>query len=60
LVLGLFVVEDLLDLEGHGLTWPHVGDFAEPAICRENLVSTIAFRRKSWCRVRVFKGMGTK
>jgi len=32
LVLGLFVVDDLVDLEGHSLTRPHVGDFAEPAI----------------------------
>ena len=32
LVLGLLVVEDFLDLQGHGLTGPHVGDFAEPAI----------------------------
>ena len=34
LVLGLLVVEDLLDLEGHGLARPHVGDLAEPAVCR--------------------------
>lgn len=27
------MVEDLVDLEGHGLTWPHVGNLAEPAIC---------------------------
>lgn len=33
LVLGLLVVDDLVDLEGHGLARPHVGDFAEPAIC---------------------------
>jgi hypothetical protein len=26
------VVQDLFDLEGHGLAGPHVGDFAEPAI----------------------------
>lgn len=32
LVLGLLVVNDLLDLEGHGLTRPHVADLAEPAI----------------------------
>ena len=32
LVLALLVVENLLDTEGHGLTWPHVVDFAEPAI----------------------------
>lgn len=32
LVLALLVVEDLLDLEGHGLAGPHVGDLAEPAI----------------------------
>jgi hypothetical protein len=27
------VVEDILDFEGHGLAWPHVGDLAEPSIC---------------------------
>jgi hypothetical protein len=32
LVLALLVVEDVLDLEGEGLTRPHVGDFAEPSI----------------------------
>lgn len=32
LVLGLFVVDDLVDLEGHSLTRPHVRDLAEPAI----------------------------
>jgi hypothetical protein len=32
LVFALLVVEDLLDLEGHGLAGPHVGDLAEPAI----------------------------
>lgn len=32
LVEGLFVVDDLVDLEGHGLTGPHVVDLAEPAI----------------------------
>jgi hypothetical protein len=33
LVLGLLVVNDLVDLEGHGLARPPVGDLAEPAIC---------------------------
>ena len=33
LIQALLVVEDLLDLEGHGLAGPHVGDLAEPAIC---------------------------
>ena len=32
LVFGLFVVEDLVHFESHGLAWPHVRDFAEPAI----------------------------
>jgi hypothetical protein len=32
LVQGLLVVEDLLDLEGHGLAGPHVRDLTEPAI----------------------------
>jgi hypothetical protein len=31
LVEGLFVVDDLVDLEGHGLARPHVADLAEPA-----------------------------
>jgi hypothetical protein len=34
LVLALLVVDDLLDLEGHGLARPHAGDLTEPAICR--------------------------
>ena len=32
LVLRLFVVNNLVDLEGHSLTRPHLGDFTEPAI----------------------------
>jgi len=32
LVFGLFVVQDLVDLEDHSLARPHVGDFSEPAI----------------------------
>ena len=32
LVLGFLVVEDLVDLEVHGLAGPHVGNLAEPAI----------------------------
>ena len=39
LVFGLFVVQDLVDFESHGLAWPHVGNFSEPAICVEKLVS---------------------
>lgn len=35
LILWFLMVEDLVDLEGHGLTWPHVGNLAEPAICVE-------------------------
>lgn len=34
LVLRLLVVENLIDLEGHGLTRPHIRDLAEPAICQ--------------------------
>jgi hypothetical protein len=33
------VVQDLLDLEGHGLAGPHVGDFAEPSIWKAADVS---------------------
>ena len=32
LVFALLVVEDLLDLEGHCLARPHLGNLAEPAI----------------------------
>lgn len=32
LVLGLLVVQDLVDLKAHGLTRPHVGPLGEPAI----------------------------
>ena len=39
LVLGFLVVEDLVDLESHGLARPHVRDLTEPAIC-EVLVSS--------------------
>lgn len=34
LVLGLLVVQDLVDLEVHGLTGPHDGLLGEPAIWR--------------------------
>jgi len=40
LVLGLLVVKDLVDLEGHSLSWPHVVDLAEPSICA-NTVSCL-------------------
>ena len=33
LVLRFFMVENLIDLEGHCLTRPHVGNLTEPAIC---------------------------
>lgn len=33
LVFGFLMVQDLVDFERHGLTGPHVGDFAKPAIC---------------------------
>lgn len=32
LIKRFFDVQDLIDLEGHGLTRPLRGDFAEPAI----------------------------
>ena len=32
LVFGFLVMEDLIDFEGQGLTGPHVGGLAEPAI----------------------------
>ena len=34
LVLGLLVVDDLVNLEAHGLAGPHAGLLREPAICR--------------------------
>jgi hypothetical protein len=37
LVLALLMVKNLLDLERHGLTGPHAGDLAEPAIYNELL-----------------------
>ena len=41
LVLGLFMVNHLVDLESHSLARPHVGDFTEPAILQElGLTST--------------------
>jgi hypothetical protein len=36
LVLALLVVDNVLDLQGHGLARPHVGDLAEPAICQKD------------------------
>ena len=41
LILGFFVMEDLVHFESHGLPRPHVRDFAEPAICgrKESVVS---------------------
>lgn len=33
LVFALLVVQNLVDLERHGLAWPHLRDLAEPAIC---------------------------
>jgi len=32
LVFALFVVEDLIDFESHGLAGPHVRNLAEPSI----------------------------
>jgi hypothetical protein len=32
LVFALLVVENLLDPQGHSLSWPHLGFFSEPAI----------------------------
>jgi hypothetical protein len=37
LVLGLLVVDDILDFQGHGLARPHIRDLAEPAIWIEVL-----------------------
>lgn len=32
LIFGFLMMQDLVDFECHRLTWPHVGDFAKPAI----------------------------
>jgi hypothetical protein len=37
------VVQNLVDLERHSLTRPHVGDFTEPAICATSEWSATAF-----------------
>jgi hypothetical protein len=37
LVLGLLVVQDLVDLQDHGLAGPLVGYLPEPAICHQSL-----------------------
>lgn len=39
------MVEDLVDLEGHGLTWPHIGNLAEPAIYVEKVRFIIVDRK---------------
>jgi len=44
LVEGLFVVHDLVDLEGHGLARPHLADLAEPA-WRGAFMSVTVFRK---------------
>lgn len=44
LVLGLLVVEDILDLEGHSLSWPHVGDLTEPSVLRYMLALVLEHR----------------
>lgn len=41
LVEGLLVVDDLVDLEGHGLARPHVADLAEPACSEEVMLVTV-------------------
>jgi hypothetical protein len=47
LVLALLVVKNLLDLEGHGLTGPHVGDLAEPAILKHGISQVVCIAIKS-------------
>jgi hypothetical protein len=44
LVFALFVVEDILDLQCHSLTRPHVGNLAEPAIYKIKCVSHLVGR----------------
>lgn len=45
LVLGLFVVDHLVDLQSHVLTRPHVGDLAEPSICLQSAMRRIRLLR---------------
>jgi len=47
LVLGLLMVQYLVDLEGHGLAGPHVRPLVEPSICggETRIVSIIALCR---------------
>lgn len=47
LVLGLLVVQDLVNLEVHGLTGPHAGLLGEPAIWKIGGVSVVA-TNPSW------------
>lgn len=44
LILGFFVVDDVLDLESHRLAGPHLRNLAEPAIWRRSFVSLIVLR----------------
>jgi hypothetical protein len=43
LVLGLLVVQDLVDLEAHGLAGPHAGLLGEPSIYRSRLSARTIF-----------------
>ena len=45
LVEGLLVVDDLVDLEGHGLARPHVADLAEPACSEEVMLVSVCVCR---------------
>jgi hypothetical protein len=53
LVLALLVVEDVLDLQGHGLARPHVGDLAEPSICNEALLALRSSINASFIRKQI-------
>ena len=44
LVLGLLVVQDLVDLEVHGLTRPHAGLLGEPAIWAGKMMLANAYQ----------------
>lgn len=56
LVLGLLVVEDLVDLEAHSLAGPHARLLGEPAIWKIGGVSVVA-TNASW---RAIEGQGGK
>ena len=52
LVERLFDVQDLADLEGHGLAWPLGGNFTEPAVCTRELEVSRATLKRHTCSMK--------